>query len=65
MSKSVRVCRRCSNVDIDKLKKIIGEENVKVGCVGACRKDKNQFFGKINGVYTITKTEEEFLDECK
>ena len=65
MSKSVRVCPFCSNVDIDKLKKMIGEENVNIGCVGACRKDKTQFFGRINGVYVMTKTEEEFLDECK
>lgn len=65
MSKSVRVCQRCSNLNIDKLKRIVGSDNVKIGCVSACRKDKTQFFGRINGVYTITKTEEEFFDECK
>lgn len=65
MSKSIRVCSFCSNVDIDKLKKIIGEENVNTGCVSACRKDKTQFFGRINGAYVMTKTEEEFFDECK
>lgn len=65
MSKSIRVCPFCSNVNIDKVKKIVGEENVNAGCVGACRKDKTQFFGRINGVYVMTKTEEEFLEECK
>lgn len=65
MSKSVRVCPFCSNVDIRKLKELIGEENVNEGCVSACRKEKTQYFGRINGIYTITKTEEEFFDECK
>ncbi|MCC3868380.1 DUF1450 domain-containing protein [Terrisporobacter mayombei] len=65
MSKLVRVCPSCSNVDVDKLKKIIGEENVKIGCVGACRKEKVHFFGRINGAYVMTKNEEEFFDQCK
>ena len=65
MSKTVRVCPFCSKVDIDKLKSVIGEENVNMGCVSACRKEKTQFFGRINGVYTITENEEEFFDECK
>lgn len=65
MSKSVRVCPFCSNVNIEKLKEIIGEENVNEGCVGACRKEKIHFFGRINGVYVMTNTEEEFIEACK
>lgn len=65
MSKLVRVCPSCSNVDVDKLKKTIGEENVKIGCVSACRKEKAHFFGRINGAYVMTKTQEEFFDQCK
>lgn len=65
MSKLVRICPSCSNVDVDKLKKIIGEENVNIGCVSACRKEKAYFFGRINGVYVMTKTEEEFFDKCR
>ncbi|MEG0856942.1 MAG: DUF1450 domain-containing protein [Terrisporobacter sp.] len=65
MSKLVRVCPVCSKVDIYKLKEQLGESNVKSGCVGACRKDRSKYFGKINGVYTLTKTEEEFTKECK
>lgn len=33
----IRVCPYCSNINVDKLKKTIGEENVKTGCIGACR----------------------------
>ena len=65
MSKTVRVCPFCSKVDIDKLKAVIGEENVNTGCVSACRKEKTQFLGRINGVYIMTENEEEFFDECK
>ncbi len=65
MSKLVRVCPFCSNINVDKLKEIITEENVREGCVSACRKEKTHFFGRINGTYIITKTEEEFINECK
>ena len=65
VSKLVRVCPFCSNIDVDKLRKIIGEENVKIGCVSACRKEKSYFFGKINGVYVMSKTEEDFFNQCK
>ena len=65
MSKSVRVCPFCSKVDINKLESVVGKENISIGCVSACRKDKTRFFGRINGVYIITENEEEFFDECK
>ena len=65
MTKSVRVCPFCSKVDINKLKKIIGEENISIGCVSACRKEKTRFFGRINGVYIMTENQEDFFDECK
>jgi len=38
---------------------------VKIGCVSACRKEKSHFFGKINGVYVMAKTEEDFFNQCK
>jgi len=36
-----------------------------MGCVGACRNDRLYYFGKINGVYIMTETEEEFIEACK
>ena len=65
MSKSVRVCPKCSKLNIKKLKEVVGEENVNIGCVGACRRDRNYYFGRINGVYIMTETEEEFIKECE
>ena len=65
MTKSVRVCEKCSKINIERLKEIIGEENITIGCVGACRKDRLYYFGRINGVYVMTKTEKEFIEECQ
>lgn len=30
----IRVCLNCLNVDVNKLKILVGEENVKIGCIG-------------------------------
>ena len=65
MTKLVRVCLKCSKINVKRLKEKIGEENVHIGCVGACRKDRLYYFGKINGVYIMTETEEEFIKACE
>ena len=56
MNKSVRVCPKCTKLNIEKLKEKIGEENVNLGFVGACRKEREDYFGRIKGVYIMTKT---------
>lgn len=61
----VRVCPYCSNVDVDKLKEVVGEENVKTGCVGMCRAYKTEAAGKIDGEVVIKQTEAEFIEACK
>ncbi|MFI3209502.1 MAG: DUF1450 domain-containing protein [Peptostreptococcaceae bacterium] len=33
----IKACPYCSNVDVNKLKEVFGEENVKTGCIGNCR----------------------------
>ena len=61
----IRVCPYCSNINVDKLKKTIGEENVKTGCIGACRSFSKEAVGKINGQLVIKQTEDEFLEVAK
>ncbi|RDY26489.1 DUF1450 domain-containing protein [Romboutsia weinsteinii] len=61
----VRVCPYCSNVDVEKLKEAVGEENVKTGCVGMCRAYKTESVGKIDGEVVIKQTEAEFIEACK
>lgn len=65
MTKLIRVCKICSKVNIDNLIEKVGECNVKVGCVSACRKEKGNYFGKINGVYVSEENEKEFLEKCE
>ncbi len=60
----IKVCPYCSNVDVSKLKDSIGEENVKTGCIGACRSFKTEAVGKINGELVIKQNEKEFFDLC-
>ena len=61
----IRVCPYCSNINVDKLKKTVGEENVKTGCIGACRSFSKEAVGKIDGELVIKQTEEEFLELAK
>ena len=61
----IRVCPFCSNVDVNKIKELVGEENVKTGCIGACRSFSKEAVGKINGELVIKQTEDEFLEAAK
>ncbi|HBF3439297.1 TPA: DUF1450 domain-containing protein, partial [Clostridioides difficile] len=53
----IRVCPNCSNVDVNKLKTLVGEENVKTGCIGQCRAFKKEAVGIIDNELEIKETE--------
>ncbi|HSQ90378.1 DUF1450 domain-containing protein [Romboutsia sp.] len=61
----IRVCPYCSNVDVNKLKEIAGEENVKTGCIGACRSFSKEAVAKIDKELVIKQSEEELFKLCK
>lgn len=61
----IRVCPHCSNLDVNKLKETIGEENVKTGCIGACRAFSKEAVAKINGELVIKQSEEALLKHIK
>ena len=61
----IRVCPFCSNVDVNKIKELVGEENVKTGCIGKCRAFKKEAVGFIDGELVIKENEELFLKELK
>lgn len=65
MTKLVKVCPYCSNVDVDTLREEVGADKVSTGCVGACRAYKTEAVGKIDGEFTIKQTEKEFIEACK
>ena len=53
---------KVTNVDIDAIKTIVGDENVEVGCIGQCGQE---FVAYINDELIETSTEEELLDYIK
>lgn len=61
----IRVCPYCSNIDVNKLREIAGKENVKTGCIGACRSFSKEAVGKIDGQLVIKQNEDEFIKLCK
>lgn len=61
----IRVCPYCSNVDVNKLKEIAGEKNVKTGCIGACRAFSKEAVGKIDGELVIKQSEKDFFELCE
>ncbi|MGL5694516.1 MAG: DUF1450 domain-containing protein [Peptostreptococcaceae bacterium] len=61
--KSVRVCPYCSNVDLDELAKVVGEDKVQRGCIGQCRAYKKEAVVKVNGSLVIKQSQEELFKE--
>lgn len=61
----IRVCPYCSNVDVNKLKEIAGEENVSTGCIGVCRMYSKEAVAKIDVNLVIKQTEKELFDMIK
>ncbi len=47
----IKICENCSCVIIDRLKELVGKENVQVGCVGSCV--MNSKFLKVNCCYCV------------
>ncbi|MGL5328459.1 MAG: DUF1450 domain-containing protein [Peptostreptococcaceae bacterium] len=61
----IRVCPYCSNVDVNKLKETVGEENVKTGCIGICRSFATEAVAKVDGELIIKQSEQELFDILK
>lgn len=63
----VKVCKKCSNVDIDKLDKLekLSDEygfKLKTGCLGHCKKgQKDASFGEIKSKFVKVKDSDEFI----
>lgn len=61
----IRVCPHCSNVDVNKLKETFGAENIKTGCIGACRAFSKEAVAKVDGELIIKQSEEDLITELK
>jgi uncharacterized protein YuzB (UPF0349 family) len=63
MTKQVRVCPYCSNVDLDKLIEVVGQDNVQKGCIGQCRSYKTEAVVKVNGELVIKQSQDDLFNE--
>lgn len=58
----VNICPNCSNVDIEKLEAIVGEDNIELGCIGQCGLE---FVAMVDDELIEASSEEELLEEIK
>ena len=58
----VKICENCSCVVIDKVKELVGEDNVQVGCIGRCG---TPYVALVNREEVLCDSEEELLEEIK
>lgn len=64
----VKVCKKCSGIDVDKLESFLADKDVKlkVKCVGDCKLRKlNKYFGTVAGNMLIFDTEDEFFQNIE
>lgn len=61
----IRVCPHCSNVNVNKLKEVIGSENIKTGCIGACRSFTKECVAKVDGELIIKQNEDDLIEYIK
>ena len=58
----VKICPNCSCINIDEVKKIVGEDNVKKGCIGRCG---TPYIALIDYEAFEADSEEEFLEHLR
>lgn len=58
----INICPNCSNVDIEKLQLLVGEDNVELGCIGQCGQE---FVAMVNDELIEASSEEELISEIK
>jgi uncharacterized protein YuzB (UPF0349 family) len=61
----IRVCSNCSNVDVDLLTEVFGEDKVEVNCLGQCGMNPDESFGYVNEEFIIVDSEEAFIKAVK
>lgn len=58
----INICPNCSNVDIEKIQLLVGEDNVELGCIGQCGQE---FVALVNDELIEATSEEELIAEIK
>ncbi|MDR1531108.1 MAG: hypothetical protein LBS62_02805 [Clostridiales bacterium] len=68
-AKKIKICKKCSGLDVKELKEALDPKDYSLGCIQKCL-SKNaelggKIFGMINGNFVVCDTKEEFLAEAK
>ncbi len=58
----IRICPRCSGMDLDELKQALLGKQVVGGCLGQCGKDNRAY---IDGELVIVESIEEIIEKVK
>lgn len=61
----IRVCSNCSNVTVELLESVFGEDQVEANCLGECGMNPEQSFGYVNEAWVSESTEEAFIEAAK
>lgn len=61
----VRICKKCSGVDVHEVKELVGKKHLDVGCIKECKNHKGKSFGFLNGELIICDTKDEFMAKIK
>jgi len=61
----IYICEKCSNVNIEELKKSIPTDKLKVVCIAECWKYKDKAYGYFDDEFIVKDTEKEFIEAAK
>lgn len=61
----IRICKKCSGLDVGRLKEKYGDQTVSKGCIGKCLHRSPELrgtcYGYINHQFEITLNEKDFM----
>lgn len=61
----ITVCSECSGIDIDKLEKTFGKENIDYRCIGECGGREGLVLGFAKKTFIEAESDEEFIEIVK
>ncbi|MBO1264443.1 DUF1450 domain-containing protein [Proteiniclasticum sp. SCR006] len=57
----IKVCEHCSNINIEQLKKAVGEDIVQVGCIDKCAAYETEAYGYVDEELVVENNTEEWI----
>lgn len=65
MKDKISICSECSGIDIDKLEKEFGKENIDYRCIGECGGRYGIMLGYTKKTFIQAESDEEFIEIVK